>query len=90
MIMDSLFSFRTAFFPVRNLRTQSAEQIWEIIVAIAAPLTPIWNTKIKTGSRIKFITAPMRTVSIPMLPNPWQLIKGFRPREIITAGVPAR
>ena len=78
------------FLPVRNFSTQTAEQNCDRIVASAAPRTPIWNTKIKIGSRTIFKAAPIRIVSIPIFPKPWQLINGFSPSEIITNGVPIR
>ena len=61
-----------------------------MMVARAAPRTPMWRTKIKSGSRIRFRTAPMETVSIPVIPNPWALIKLFMPRLIMTKSVPIR
>ena len=35
------------------------EAAWPMTVAMAAPRTPMWNTKMATGSRIRFSTAPM-------------------------------
>lgn len=51
-----------------------ADNNWEIIVARAAPCTPMLNTKMKIGSRMMFATAPKITVIIPMRPNPWELV----------------
>ena len=48
--IPSRFSFRIAFGPRRNLSTQTADSIWEIKVAAAAPCTPIRKTKINSGS----------------------------------------
>ena len=50
------------------------------IVASAAPLTPRWNAKINSGSRTMFITAPIRTESIPVLAKPCVVINIFMPR----------
>jgi len=57
-------------FPVRNRNVHRAEAVWEITVAMAAPRTPIPKAKMKTGSRMRFKTAPIRTVIMPMRPNP--------------------
>ena len=62
----------------------------EITVAIAAPFTPIFNTKIKSGSKAMLITAPQITTSIPVFGNPSALIKEFIPVPIIKNNVPAR
>ena len=48
-----------------------AGKCWEITVARAAPRTPMWNPKIKTGSRIMLEIAPISTESIPVFANPW-------------------
>ena len=87
---DSFFSFRIAFWPVRNLSTQQADKTWEMTVAIAAPLTPIFSLKMKIGSRIMLASAPRITVIIPIRPKPWALIKGFMPRLIMTKMLPRR
>ena len=88
--MALFLRFKTAFFPQRNLNTHTAEQNCEMIVATAAPRTPICNPKINNGSRTIFNTAPIRIVNIPVFPNPWLLIKGFIPSVIITNSVPKR
>ena len=51
------------------------ENAWEITVARAAPRTPMWNPKIKTGSRIMLEIAPINTESIPVFANPWAVMK---------------
>jgi hypothetical protein len=81
-------SFRKVFFPKRNERTQMQENAWEITVARAAPRTPMWNPKIKTGSRIILETAPISTESIPVFANPWAVMKLFMPRVSCTKMVP--
>ena len=58
-------------------------------VAMAAPVTPIWRTKIKSGSRRIFRTAPITTVAIPRPENPWAIKKLFMPPEINAKKVPA-
>ena len=67
-----------------------ADTHWEMMVAIAAPRTPRPKTKINNGSRIRFRTAPMETVSIPVTPKPWALMKLFMPRLTMTNNVPRR
>ena len=79
-----------AFLPRRNASTHRAEQVWAMTVARAAPWIPMSSKKIKMGSRIRLITAPSSTVIIPVDPKPWELMKGFMPREIITGMVPTR
>ena len=86
--MADSFSFRMARRPVRNFSTHAAEHPWEITVAMAAPRTPISRPKIKMGSSTMFTSAPTVTVTMPILLNPWALIKGFIPRPIITKTVP--
>ena len=85
----SFFILRIALSPVRNFIIQMAERVWEIIVARAAPCTPIWNRNINTGSRIRFATAPMMTVIMPIPANPWALMNIFMPRPIITETLPS-
>ena len=63
MICDSsrIFSkriFKIDFFPHRKATTQIEEIACEIIVAKAAPLTPMLKVKIKIGSRIIFQDSP--------------------------------
>ena len=62
----------------------------ERIVASAAPLTPIWNTKIKIGSRTIFRAAPMSTEPIAVFDCPCAVINGFSPSTICTQIVPIR
>ena len=83
-------SRRMAFFPVRNRSTHTAEQPWERTVARAAPFTPMWKMKMNTGAKIRLMAAPRATVIMPMRPKPWELMKGFIPRPIITKRVPQR
>ena len=90
ILIALFFRFRIAFFPVRKRKTQMAEQSWEMIVAKAAPWTPMCIPKINRGSRRMFSTAPISIVSIPVFPKPWLLINGFIPRVIITNRVPRR
>ena len=58
-------------------------------VAMAAPATPIWKTKMKSGSRRIFRIAPMTTVAMPRPENPWAMRKLFIPPEINAKKVPA-
>ena len=50
-----------------DVSTYIDETACEIIVASAAPLTPISNAKINIGSRIMLHTAPMSTVNMLVL-----------------------
>ena len=58
-----------ACFPVRKRSTHAAERNCEMTVASAAPCTPMFRTKINTGSRAMLTTAPSSTVIIPMRPG---------------------
>ena len=89
-IRQSFSIFIIVFLPVRNVKVHKAAINCEIIVASAAPLTPIPRMKINTGSRIRLHAAPIDTVSIPVLANPCALIKELRPRLDITKIVPQR
>ena len=52
---------------VRKRRIQIAPTAWLRTVASAAPFTPMPNTKMKMGSRMMLITAPITVVIIPDL-----------------------
>ena len=64
------------------------DAICPIIVAIAAPLTPILNTNIKMGSKTVFIIAPksMENIAKPALPS--ARIRAFNAVEIMVKGSP--
>ena len=81
-------SFSMVRFPVKNRSTHAADNAWERMVASAAPLTPISSRKIKMGSRIILVTAPMSVVFMLIFANPWAVIKAFSPRLICTKTVP--
>ncbi len=81
-VQDRLFSAK------EKKRTQMQETACDRIVASAAPLTPRWNAKINSGSRTMFITAPIRTESIPVLAKPCVVINIFMPRVSWTKIVP--
>ena len=83
-------SFSMVRLPVRKARIHRADSICERMVARAAPLTPMWKTKIKTGSSTILVTAPKSTVIIPTVPKPWELIKLFMPRPVMTKILPMR
>ena len=67
-----LLRFRRSivFFPVRKRRIHTAPTVWLRTVASAAPFTPMPRAKIKIGSRIMLITAPIIVVIILILANP--------------------
>ena len=73
---------------MRNRTTQTAEIPWEMMVARAAPRTPIWNTNMRIGSRMMLHMAPMSTVYMPVLAYPWALMKALSPRASCTKMVP--
>ena len=58
------------------------------MVASAAPCTPISKAKIKIGSRMIFMTAPMTTDIIPILANPCAVMNIFMPSVSWTKMVP--
>ena len=59
----------------RNPMAKEQDSIWDITVAMAAPATLISNTNINMGSSTIFAKAPISTVAIPMVENPWHVIK---------------
>ena len=67
---------------------QSIDIYCEIIVAIAAPLTPIPNAKIKIGSKTIFVIAPKSKVPIAIFGLPSDLITEFKTKPKIAAGTP--
>ena len=81
-------SLRVVFFPHKNRITHTADTPWEMIVASAAPRTPICIAKIKIGSRTILHTAPMTTLSILTVANPWAVINAFIPSAACTNKVP--
>ena len=81
--------FRRVLLPVRNVRTQMVEQAWEITVAIAAPRTPRFIPKMKTGSSTMLQTAPISTESIPVFAKPWAVMNMFMPSVSSTKTVPS-
>ena len=76
-------------FPSKNRTIHTQETPCERIVASAAPRTPICNPKIKIGSNIILHTAPITTVSIPVLANPCALMNAFSPNASCTKMVPS-
>ena len=46
---------------------------------MAAPRTPSPNPKMRMGSRMMLITAPITVVSMLVLAKPWVVMKGFMP-----------
>ena len=60
------------------------------IVANAAPRTPMPSPKMKMGSRMALITAPITVVIMPILGKPWALMKPFMPVVTMEKAVPSR
>ena len=79
---------RCVFLPNRKAITHAQERPCEIMVASAAPLTPILNPNINIGSSTILATAPIRTDSIPVFAKPCAVIKAFIPRVSCTNMVP--
>ena len=86
-ILDT-FNRSWVFFPQRKESTQIQEAAWEITVASAPPLTPIPMAKMKIGSKMMLITAPISTESIPVFAYPWVVMNIFMPKVIWTKMVP--
>ena len=63
-------SRKNVFLPERKCNTHIHDNACEIIVASAAPRTPIPNTNINIGSRIILDIAPITTESILVLAKP--------------------
>ena len=84
----SFLSRSSVFFPRRNVQTQTHDTPCERMVAKAAPLTPMWNTKMNSGSRTMLHTAPIRTVSMPVFAKPCAIMKAFMPSVSWTKIVP--
>ena len=70
------------------MTTKAALIPWEMMVARAAPRTPMCSTNMRMGSRIMLQTAPMSTVSMPVRAYPWALMNAFKPRASWTKMVP--
>ena len=45
-----------------------------LVSAGGAPRTPMWSRKMKMGSNMILHTAPMSTVSMPILAKPWAVM----------------
>ena len=86
-ILDT-FNRSWVFFPQRKEMTQTQEIAWEITVASAPPFTPMPIAKIKIGSRMILITAPISTESIPVFAYPCVVMNIFIPSVIWTKMVP--
>ena len=84
----SFLRWRMVFFPDKKRRIHIAPTAWLKTVAIAAPLTPRLNPKIKIGSRMMLITAPITVVIILIFANPCVVINGFIPITIKTKMLP--
>ena len=76
--------------PAKKSSTQIIEASWLMTVAMAAPCTPIPNTKMNRGSSTRFSAAPSRVVPIPIRGWPSALMKPFRPVASMVQGVPSR
>jgi len=73
------FKRSSVFFPVRKWMIQMVENAWEMMVAQAAPRTPMPRAKMNTGSRMQFEIAPISTENIPVVVYPWAMINAFIP-----------
>ena len=68
--------------------THAADTACESMVASAAPLTPMPNVNISSGSRPILSTAPMSTVSMLVREKPCAVMKAFMPSATCTNTVP--
>ena len=82
------FILRKVFLPNKKLKTHIHDKVCEIIVASAAPRTPIFIPNINTGSRTIFATAPIKTDNMPVFANPCAVINAFMPSVSCTNIVP--
>ena len=80
IFMFSFLILRVVLSPHKNLNAQTALRACETTVATAAPLTPIPSKKMNIGSSTIFATAPIITVIILTLENPWAEMNEFRPK----------
>ena len=81
-------SFNWVLGPDRNRSTQRADSAWEMMVASAAPCTPKPSPKMRMGSRMMLVMAPMRVLIMLVVAKPWVEIKGFNPSATCTNRVP--
>ena len=58
------------FLPIKNKKAKVQDANCAITVAMAAPATFISNRKMKIGSNIILVTAPIKTVIIPTAGKP--------------------
>ena len=84
------FSRKEARSEQRKASTHAALKACDMMVAHAAPFTPISKTKMNSGSSRIFRTAPIMTESIAMVGRPWVLMNELRPTAIWTNRVPNR
>ena len=85
-----VFRFTASIAPGdrRTFRIHSELTPCERTVAIAAPLTPIPNVKMNSGSSAILMQAPIRTETIAAFGCPSVVRNGFSPIVIITKIVP--
>ena len=76
--------------PMRKAITHTADTAWAMMVARAAPCTPMPKPKMNTGSSTMFTTAPISTVAMPMVEKPWAVMKKFMPMDSSTKMEPMR
>ena len=84
-----LFIFKCVDSPHRKVQTHRQDNAWDTIVASAAPRTPIWNKKIKTGSSKILAIAPISTENIPSFAKPCAVMNAFIPSVTCTKTVPS-
>ena len=83
-------SLSDAFFDDKNPTIQAALQACEIMVASAAPFTPMPKVKMNNGSRPMLSTAPISTEYMAMAGRPCVLMNVLSPTDVSTNMVPAR
>ena len=82
-------SFSSTLLPQRNDTANMHDTVWLNTVAIAAPFTPSPNTKMNIGSSTMFMTAPISTVTMPIVANPWLFMNAFMLSVTSTGIVPS-
>ena len=80
--IDLIRSLRCVFLPHRNSSTHAQDRACEMMVAQAAPATPMLKPKMKMGSSTMLATAPMSTESMPVLAKPCAVMNAFMPSVI--------
>ena len=88
ILILSRLSLSMLFPFIRKCSTHMQDMPCDIMVASAAPETPISNTNMNSGSSTMLATAPMSTVYMPVFAKPCAVMKAFIPSVSCTNMVP--